>query len=402
MSMTGGTTPSAEPTPPATPAPAAQEKGPKKKLVIGAILGVFALVAAGVAFVTLGSDDAGASEVQLEAFDSTGENPFTASVGDGVEVEPAEIPPTEQDATLITGDTVGLYGGTEDSGRCDPVQLVTFLQQNPDKAAAWASVHGITVDQIPQFVAGLTPLILRSDTAVTNHSYSNGQATPLQSVLQAGTAVLVNDKGEPVVKCSCGNPLLAPALSGTIDYTGTRWPNFNPRTIVIVQSSSTTINNFQVFNLQTNSIQRVPAGSANIPGTPGTPPVPPTVPGSPPPTTTPSINGRYNVTVTNTVCEINGGTCVPSENTVLEVICTGSSCTVGGDPFTLSGNTLTSTVNSPPTCDGRPVQGATTTTTITIDAAGNVSGGRTIDAPAVPPSCPNPFRQEWTYSGTRA
>ena len=397
MSMTGGTTPSAEPTPPATPAPATQEKGSKKKLVIGAILGVFALVAAGVAFVALGSDDAGATEVQLEAFDSTGENPFTASVGDGVEVEPAEIPPTDQDATLITGDTVGLYGGTEDSGRCDPAQLVTFLQQNPDKAAAWASVPGITTDQIPQFVAGLTPLILRSDTAVTNHSYSNGQATSLQSVLQAGTAVLVNDKGEPVVKCSCGNPLLAPELSGTIDYTGTQWPNFNPRTIVVVQRSSTTINNFQVFNLQTNSIQQVPAGSANIPGTPGTP----AVPGSPTTTAPPNpVAGTYNVTATNTACE-GGWTCPPTESLTVRVTCSGQTCAVNRNPATVNGSTLTYSGSNSYTCNGVDV-GASFTGSITVDAAGNLTGTFETTTPAAPPQCPSAQRSVFSYSGTRA
>lgn len=402
MSMTGGTTPSAGPTPPA-PAPAAKEKS-SKKFVIGGIVAVLALGAAAVGFVFLGSDDAGAEEVLLEPLDTTGENPFTEAVGEDVPVEPAEVPPTDAAAVQIDGDTVGLYGGTDEDGRCDPAQLVTFLQQNPDKAAAWASVHGITPDQIPDFVAGLTPLVLRSDTAVTNHGFRDGSAYSLQSVLQAGTAVLVNDKGEPVVKCGCGNPLLAPESSGTPEYTGTRWPDFNPRAIVVIQASSTTINTFQVFNLTTNTITRVPAGSSNIPGTPGTPPVPPTIPGTttPPTTTTPSINGRYNMTITNVVCEINGGTCPPTEQVTIEINCSGSTCDIGGDPYTLNGNTLTSDQYNPPTCDGVPVQGGTATTTLTIDAAGNLTGGRIINSPAVPPSCPNPFVQEWTYSGSRA
>ena len=398
---TAGTTSNAEPQQPAPQ----EEKKSRTKLIVGVVAAVVVIAAAIGGVLVLTADDAGADEIQLEAFDSTGENPFTESVGDGVPVEPAEVPPTDQDAVQFTGETVGLYGGTEDAGRCDPAQLVTFLQQNPDKAAAWAEVHGITPDQIPQFVSTLTPMILRSDTAVTNHSYADGRATPLQSILQAGTAVLVNDKGEPVVKCSCGNPLLAPEWSGTREFKGTPWPDFNERTIVIIQRSATTINNFQVFNLTTNQIVQVPAGSANIPGTPGTPATPTTTPTSPTTTAAPSaspVDGRYNLVITNTVCEINGGTCPPSETVPIEVTCSGSSCDIGGDPYTLSGSTLTSNEYSGPSCDGVEVAGGSSTTTLTIDASGNISGGRTTTAPAVPPNCPSPFREVWEYSGGRA
>ncbi|MGH3907098.1 MAG: DUF6777 domain-containing protein, partial [Pseudonocardiaceae bacterium] len=42
------------------------------------------------------------------------------------------------------------------------------------------------------------------DTRVTNHGYRDGKATDRQAVLQAGTAVLVDEKGRPRVKCGCG------------------------------------------------------------------------------------------------------------------------------------------------------------------------------------------------------
>lgn len=51
----------------------------------------------------------------------------------------------------------------------------------------------------------------RADTRVTNHGFADGRATEIQSILQAGTAVFVDDTGLPVVKCSCGNPLGRPA-----------------------------------------------------------------------------------------------------------------------------------------------------------------------------------------------
>ena len=55
----------------------------------------------------------------------------------------------------------------------------------------------------------LTPLVLRTDTVVTNHGYIDGAGDAFTSVLQAGTAVLVDDYGVPAVRCYCGNPLAA-------------------------------------------------------------------------------------------------------------------------------------------------------------------------------------------------
>jgi hypothetical protein len=40
-------------------------------------------------------------------------------------------------------------------------------------------------------------VILQRDTRVTNHGFRNGRATPTQSILQAGTAVLVDEYGVP-------------------------------------------------------------------------------------------------------------------------------------------------------------------------------------------------------------
>ena len=50
---------------------------------------------------------------------------------------------------------------------------------------------------IESYVAGLTAVRLRWDTRVTNHGFSDGEATAFQSLLQAGTAVLVDDTGVP-------------------------------------------------------------------------------------------------------------------------------------------------------------------------------------------------------------
>jgi hypothetical protein len=60
-------------------------------------------------------------------------------------------------------------------------------------------------------------------------------------VLQAGTAVLVDEFGKLVARCRCGNPLLEPTeVRGPI-YTGPKWPGFDPTIIVIITPSQTPV-----------------------------------------------------------------------------------------------------------------------------------------------------------------
>ncbi|MFD4506954.1 DUF6777 domain-containing protein [Streptomyces sp. NPDC058457] len=108
------------------------------------------------------------------------------------------------------GDSPGLYGGTRQPTICDVEKLKEFLTDpaNHRKAQAWAGVLHITTARIPDYLDRLTPVLLRHDTLVENHDYKDGTATPFNSLLQAGTAVLVDRQGQPTVKCSCGNPLL--------------------------------------------------------------------------------------------------------------------------------------------------------------------------------------------------
>lgn len=142
--------------------------------------------------------------------------------------------PSPQKVTGSIGTTPGLYGGTRNNSTCDQALMVNFLAQNPDKAAAWASVQGISVDQIPTYIYSLTPVLLYYDTWVTNHGFKNGRLTTNQAVLQAGTAVLVDYYGVPRARCKCGNPLELPYKQpGTL--IGDPWPGFDPNGVQQIQ-----------------------------------------------------------------------------------------------------------------------------------------------------------------------
>lgn len=195
----------------------------------------------------------GPSEVAASPVSTPGANPFTAAVGNdkaGV-TPPAAAASTSGGPATYNAGLPGLYGGTRNHASCDAVKLVNFLEHNPSKAAAWASTLGIQTTQIRDYVSGLTDVILRTDTRVTNHGYVNGVAHPIQSLLEAGTAVFVDKYGRPVVKCYCGNPLTPPVLYTTPSYSGPLWASFSPTQITIINQSTTIINIFTLYDPNT-------------------------------------------------------------------------------------------------------------------------------------------------------
>jgi hypothetical protein len=214
-----------------------------------------------------GDDDgeavAASGEVFLEPISSTIDNPFAPSVGTDL---PDVTPPAALASSAsreFTGGTVGLFGGTLDNASCDKEKLVAFLAQDPGKAYVWAQTVGIPaggIETIRDYVATLTSVVLRADTRVTNHGYSNGRVTEIDAVLQAGTAVLVDKYGTPVVKCYCGNPLTPPKSYRTTTYTGTRWPAFTPTSVTVIVKNTVVVNTFTLVDARTGQAFGRPAG----------------------------------------------------------------------------------------------------------------------------------------------
>lgn len=234
--------------------------------ILAAVAGalVFVLLLAGGAFWLI----AGRGDSTLAGSDGTAittvpingtQDSFTDPVGNDQQI-PAKT--TEQPIT-VPGSEPGLYGGTQSESYCDRQKLIAFLMSNPEKGSAWASVLGITYERIPSYVMQLTPLLLRSDTMVTNHGFRDGQATASVSVLQAGTAVLAGRRGLPVVRCYCGNPLTPPpATVPKPTFVGTTWPGWNPQSITIIIQNITLIDIFIVVDPWTGDTFTRPPGTA--------------------------------------------------------------------------------------------------------------------------------------------
>lgn len=267
----GGYPPGGEPPPPPYapgPGPGQPAKGSRSGLLLGlAVFVVVALVAA-AAFVVLTKDDGGSDEVVLEPIDMVQEDDFAGNldVGESAgaafgDLETSEDVPdarVEQVDTPLAGRVVdgaepAVYGGSRDTQVCDVAALTEFLTDpdNADKTEAWAGALGVEVADVETYISGLTAVRLRWDTRVTNHGFSDGEANAFQALLQAGTAVLVDDTGVPRVKCNCGNPLGEPTgLGGASESSAldvddvaqnpdAAWDGLDPSQAVSIQPGAT-------------------------------------------------------------------------------------------------------------------------------------------------------------------
>jgi predicted Ser/Thr protein kinase len=275
---------------PAEPGPPSHRR---RLAVIGALLAVVVLaVVTGVVLWVTREKPAGPPEIFLEPATAAGQNPFTPSAAvpqpkaTNPGADPAGAPVPGGGVRTANGELPGLYGGSRNLTTCDTAVMVTYLAQNPDKGRAWASVFNITPEQIPSFVAELTPVLLRTDTRVTNHGFENGQATSLQSVLQAGTAVLVDKFGVPRVRCACGNPLLEPVAVTSEVYSDQRWATFSPQSLSTVRPSPTAIDTFILYDPVTGTFFGRPRGgngTNDVNDPRAAPPPPPPATETPPP-----------------------------------------------------------------------------------------------------------------------
>ncbi|AIR96583.1 DUF6777 domain-containing protein [Streptomyces glaucescens] len=248
--------PSGPPPPPPAPTPGGDEPPPEPgrpwwksvpRVATAAVL-VAALATVGV-LVTRGDGGGGGREVFLVAADEEGPDPFTRSTAGKSAVRPVTPSPTQSVGTnevrRLNAGRAGVYGGTEKVSACDVERQISYLRENPAKNKAFGSVLGIAPSDVPGYLRGLTPVQLQWDTRVTNHGYRDGKAQPYQAILQSGTAVLVNDRGMPRVRCACGNPLTNPVQQHSgYRRTGDTWPAFSPANVVVMQPAQQVVTTF--------------------------------------------------------------------------------------------------------------------------------------------------------------
>ncbi len=206
-------------------------------------------LAAALAVAGCGGDSGTATlprgEVFLQPVADHGPDPFTDSTATSPAApapvtrtpQPAQSGATELAIALrsLSGGTPGLYGGTRQTGSCDVQRQIDHLTADPARGRAFARAASVSEASVPDYLRRLTSVVLRADTRVTNHGYRDGRVTGFQSVLQAGTAVLVDNHGVPRVRCACGNPLTPPvAQHGAADLNGRAWSGYQPGQVIVV------------------------------------------------------------------------------------------------------------------------------------------------------------------------
>ncbi|QES47130.1 hypothetical protein DEJ50_04010 [Streptomyces venezuelae] len=197
-------------------------------------------------------------ELFLQPVGAAEPDPFTQSTSTG-ESAPLQAPvpnTTGRGIRTVVGSTPGLYGGAHRFGSCDVEQQIRSLtaEKSKGKALAFAQASGIEPNGIPEYLRGLTPVVLRADVRVTNHGFRDGRANGFQSVLQAGTAVLVDRYGMPRVRCACGNPLQPPrAPKGEPVTQGKPWTGYHPNQVIVIEPTSQVIDKLVIANLADNT-----------------------------------------------------------------------------------------------------------------------------------------------------
>ncbi|MGW7285821.1 DUF6777 domain-containing protein [Streptomyces sp. NPDC054847] len=209
-------------------------------------------------------------EILLQSLAAPGPDPFTVSTATagappalpGVASAPRS--PSGGGVTLRTmsGATPGLYAGTQEEAACDIGRQAGLLAADKRKAQAFAEAVGVERSGVATFLRGLTPVVLRADVRVTGHGFRDGSAVARQSVLQAGTAVLVDEFGAPRVRCASGAPLEQPvAIRTTLVNKGQPWPGYRADRVIVIKPAAQAVNNLLLVSVVDNGWIERPGGT---------------------------------------------------------------------------------------------------------------------------------------------
>jgi hypothetical protein len=183
--------------PPSLSKPPRNRRPMAAKIVAGAVAAGLVLGGAGAWMAFSGSS----AEAAVQSTSFAGAHPTTSPFGTDAPQVAAVAATGPQ-----TGDTAGLYAATTPPS-CTTADFLTQLKADPNKLAGFGGVFGLGATDVPAFVNSLSPVVLRANTSVTDHPFTDGAFVEQPAILAAGTAVLVNSYGEPTVKCFNGNPL---------------------------------------------------------------------------------------------------------------------------------------------------------------------------------------------------
>lgn len=257
--------------------PTVPGRGRARFLILGSIFAAVCLLALAAALVVGGSSTGKVHTVTLESVDHDAPHPFTASVAsvkastmarfhttiEGVGTGGSGDSSTRSELALksVQGSHGSLYGVDSAKAVCDVSRFAKLIVGNRPLQRAWAASMGIEVAKVDDAIAVLTPVLLGQDTAVTDHAYADDEVSAFQAILQAGTAVLIDDHGAPRVRCASGSPLDRSDTGGTkVRLSGTPWHGFATGSVVAVTPTAEPITMLRAVDIGTGDPVTVSVG----------------------------------------------------------------------------------------------------------------------------------------------
>ncbi|OFW65894.1 MAG: hypothetical protein A2Z12_07880 [Actinobacteria bacterium RBG_16_68_21] len=174
---------------------------------------------------------------------------------------PCGAPETAQAGSEArVGTTAGVYGATPSGEVCDVGALAAQLEADPRVAEAWVVILGVDPTAIGDYLDGLTAVILLRDTVVTDHFLDGSRILARSAILERGTAVLVDQRGVPLVRCLSGSPLrAAPPIPPGVTVEGAPWAGFSLELAETLPAASRATSRFVLMDLVTGqAVHRAP------------------------------------------------------------------------------------------------------------------------------------------------
>ncbi|MGW2329904.1 DUF6777 domain-containing protein [Streptomyces sp. NPDC001700] len=229
----------------------------RSRLAAGSVAVVSAVAVLGT--VTPSAARGAAAEYRREPVGKTSVPAFTPAIGH----DRRHVVSPSNGGRAFQGDTPGLYSGVPGRQPCDRRELIRDLKASPKKAAAWSRVQHIRPQRVPAYVHRLSGVVLRSDTYARTYGYQ-GRVKPAATVLQAGTAVLVDRRGMPVVKCASGNPIraAAPKKDAETKFTGPEWSGFSRNAVTVIRPAPDAVKRLTLVTVGKSELFRRVIGEA--------------------------------------------------------------------------------------------------------------------------------------------
>lgn len=149
---------------------------------------------------------------------------------------------------IAVGNEPGLYGGLKGQPQCDSRAIRDGVVASGFDAK-WSQLVG---SRPRTYLSDKTSAVLLHDTYLSRWVLSDGKTESQLAVLQAGTPIMVDSRGVPVVSCVNGSPLTPAATPfgpSPVDDVA-RWDRYRKSRVTTVEPSPVALDKLELMDLQ--------------------------------------------------------------------------------------------------------------------------------------------------------